>query len=318
MFRYIVKRVLLSLITLWLLTTIVFLMAWALPSDPARAILGHTAPEASVIAFREKFGLNDGFFQQYGRLLKGLVTFNFGLSWGTKRPVWGVLSSALMRTAKLAALAMLITAPLSIFAGLLAAKFRDRRLDRGIVLTGLATSSIPEFVTGTLLAVVFGVELGWFKAVAIIPAGTPPLEPLQYLILPAMALAIVYFGYIARMMRAGTIQAMDSDYVRTASMKGLSSSQVMRKHVLRNAIAPTITVMSIQIGYLVSGIVAVEVVFNYPGFSQVLLIAVKQKDLPVLTVAVLISALVYMVATLAADLTIAWLNPRIRLEMGGA
>lgn len=316
MTKYIVKRVLLSLVTLWLLVTIVFLMSWALPSDPARAILGPFADEKLVEDFRETFGLNDGFFEQYFRLLKGLVTFDFGLSYGTKQPVWDVLAPTLWRTAKLASLAMIITTPISIFAGLIAAKFRDRRLDRGIVLTGLATSSIPEFVTGTLLAVVFGVKLGWFKAVAIIPEGTPPLEQLNYLFLPAMALAIVYFGYIARMMRAGTIQAMDSDYTRTAAMKGLSSSQVMRKHVLRNAMAPTITVMSVQIGYLVSGIVGVEVVFNYPGFSQALLIAVKQKDLPVLQVAVIISALVYMVATLTADLIIAWLNPRIRLEMG--
>jgi peptide/nickel transport system permease protein len=117
------------------------------------------------------------------------------------------------------------------------------------------------------------------------------------------------------MMRAGTIRALDSDYVRTAAMKGMSSSEVMRKHVLRNAIAPTITVMSVQVGYLVSGIVGVEVVFNYPGFSNTLLNAVSDRDLPVLQVAVLLSAVTYMVATLLADVTIAWLNPRVRLEV---
>ncbi len=316
MLRYISRRVLLSLVTLWLLATIVFLITNVIPTDPARAILGNTAPEASVIRFRTQFGLTDPLIRQYGRLLKGLVTFDFGLSWGTKREVWSLIEQPLFRSAKLAALAMAITTPLSIFAGLIAAKFRDRRLDRGIVLVGLATSSIPEFVTGALLAVVFGVNLHWFKPVATIPPGTPPLEQLQYLILPATAMTIAYFGYIARMMRAGTIRALDSDYVRTAAMKGMSSSQVMTRHVLRNAIAPTITVMSVQVGYLFGGIVGVELVYNYPGISQVVLNAAKKKDLPVLQVAVLIVALIYMVATLLADIIIAWLNPRARLELG--
>lgn len=318
MFRYIVKRVLLSLITLWLLATIVFLMTWALPSDPARAIYGPMAPEETVAAFRAQVGLNDSLFVQYLRMLKSIVTFDFGMSWANQN--YGVieyLKSPLAKTAKLAVLALAITTPVAIGGGLIAAKYRDKRADRAIVLTGLATSSIPEFVTGALLAIVFGVKLGWAKPVydANAAAKLGPWGQLQYLALPSLSLAIVYFGYIARMMRAGTIRALDSDYVRTAAMKGMSSSEVMRKHVLRNAIAPTITVMSVQIGYLVSGIVGVEVVFNYPGFSNTLLNAVSDRDLPVLQVAVLLSAITYMTATLLADITIAWLNPRVRLEV---
>ena len=318
MWRYIVKRVLLSIVTLWLLATIVFLMTWALPSDPARLILGAQAPEASVAAFRTRFGLNDSFLVQYGRLLKGLVTFDFGVSWKyPSQQVWPYLSKPLEKTAKLAILAMVITAPISVAAGLVAAKFRDRKLDRAIVLVGLAASSIPEFVTGALLAVGLGLKLKLFEPVYSTRAEHLSLiGQLPYLMLPALALA--YFGYIARMMRAGTIRALDSDYVRTATMKGLSSSQVMRRHVLRNAAAPTITVMSVQIGYLVSGIIGVELVFNYPGFSRVLLDAARNGDLPVLQVAVIISALIYMVATLIADLVIAWLNPRARLDLGNS
>ncbi len=318
--RYVVKRVLLSIVTLWLLATIVFLMTWALPSDSARLILGAQAPEASVAAFRQKVGLDDSVFAQYGRLMKGLVTFNFGHSWKYQtKEVFGYLRGPLGKTAKLAAVAMIITAPISIAAGLIAAKFRDRKLDRGIVLVGLAASSIPEFVTGALLAVGLGLKLELFEPVYSTKAESLSLiGQLRYLMLPALALALAYFGYIARMMRAGTIRALDSDYVRTASMKGLSSSQVMRRHVLRNAAAPTITVMSVQIGYLVSGIIGVELVFNYPGFSRVLLDAAIDGDLPVLQVAVLISALIYMIATLAADLTIAWLNPRARLDLSAS
>ena len=320
MLRYIVKRVLLSLVTLWLLATIVFLMSWALPSDPARLILGSQAPEQSVALFRVKNGLSDPFFTQYFRLMKGLVTFDFGHSWKYEKfGVWEYLRGPLGKTAKIALLALIITTPISIGAGLIAAKFRDRKIDRSIVLIGLAASSIPEFVTCALLAVGIGLKLGWLEPVYSTEAEKLSLfGQLRFLLIPAMALALAYFGYIARMMRAGTIQALDSDYVRTASMKGLSGSQVMFKHVLRNAVAPTITVMSVQVGYLISGILGVEFIYNYPGFSRVLLDAAKDGDLPVLQVAVIISALIYMVATLLADLFIAWLNPRARLELGSA
>ncbi|HQZ36318.1 MAG TPA: ABC transporter permease [Ilumatobacteraceae bacterium] len=320
MFRYIVKRVLLSIVTLWLLATIVFLMTWFLPSDSARLILGAQAPQASVAQFRIANGLNDPFLTQYFRLIKGLFTFDFGHSW--KYPqfgVWEYLRSPLGKTAKIAILALIITTPISIGGGLIAAKYRDRKTDRFIVLFGLAASSIPEFVTCALLAVGVGLKLGWLAPVYSSNAERLSLfGQLQYLLIPAFALALAYFGYIARMMRAGTIQALDSDYVRTASMKGLSSGQVMRRHVLRNAVAPTITVMSVQVGYLISGILGVEYIYNYPGFSRVLLDASTQGDLPVLQVAVIISALVYMVATLFADLFIAWLNPRARLELGSS
>jgi peptide/nickel transport system permease protein len=320
MARYIVKRLLLSLVTLWLLATIVFLITSTLPSDPARLILGAQAPEESVALFRAKNGLDDPLLVQYWHLIKALFTFDFGQSWKYQQyDVWDYLRGPLGKTAKLAALALIITTPLSIGAGLVAAKFRDRKLDRGIVLVGLATSSIPEFATCALLTVGLGVKLEWFQPVYSNEAEKLGLYgQLQYLMIPAITMALAYFGYIARMMRASTITALDSDYARTAAMKGLSGGRVLRTHVIRNAIAPTITVMSVQIGYLISGILGVELVYNYPGFSKVLVDAVTDSDLPVLQVAVIITAIVYMVTTLVADLVIAWLNPRARLELGSA
>lgn len=316
MLRYILKRLALSLLTLWLLVTIVFLMVTLLPSDIARNILGATADEAAVINFRKEFGLNDPLLVQYGHLMKSLVTFDYGLSWSTKRPVWGMISGPLVKSTKLAILALIMTTPVAIGAGLLAAKYRDSRVDRAIVLVGLATSSIPEFVTGALLAVIFGVQLGWFPSIASIPAGTSLWGQVDYLVLPAAAMAIVYFGYIARMMRSGTIRALESDYTRTAIMKGLNGRQVMFRHALRNSLAPTITVISVQIGYLFGGIIGTELVFNYPGLSRVILDSVNDLDLPVLQVAVIIIGGIYMITTLLADLIIAWLNPRARLEVG--
>ena len=320
MLRYIAKRLFLSLITLWLLTTIIFLMVKLLPGDPARTLLGNTAPEASAEALRIKLGLKESFLSQYWRVLKGLVTLDFGFSWknqGTE--VWsGLIAPALFRSSKLAGLAMLITAPLAITAGLIAARKRDTLVDRGIVMVGLATSSIPEFVTAALLAVAFGLNLHWLKPIASIPDGASVITQVHYLLLPALAMAIVYFGYIARMMRAGATRAFDSDYVRTATMKGLTDGQVMRKHVLRNALAPTITVMSVQIGYLFGGIIGVETVTNYRGLATVILNAATNKDLPVLQYSIIVIATIYMAATLIADVLIAWLNPRARLDLDSA
>jgi peptide/nickel transport system permease protein len=318
MLRYFAKRLFLSLITLWLVTTMVFLMVKLLPGDPARSLSGPQAPEASVELLRIKLGLKDSFLSQYWRVIKGLLTFDFGFSWKNQRTeVWGgLVAPALFRSMKLAVLALVITAPLAIGAGIVAARKRDTLIDRGIVMVGLATSSIPEFVTGALLAVAFGLNLHWLKPIATIPKGASVITQIHYLLLPALAMAIVYFGYIARMMRAGATKSLESDYVRTATMKGLTDGQVMRRHVLRNALAPTITVMSVQVGYLFGGIIGVELVTNYQGLSTVILNAATSKDLPVLQYSVLVIAVVYMASTLLADVAIAWLNPRARLEMG--
>ena len=178
---------------------------------------------------------------------------------------------------------------------------------------GLASSSIPEFVTGSILAIVVGVKLGWLPVLARVPEGAGPLTELKYLLLPALSMAIVYFGYIARMTRAGTIAALGADYTRTAVMKGLPSGYIMRHHVLRNALVPTVAVIGVQIGYLFGGLIGVEKIFNYAGLGQLLLTAVKAKDIPVLQAGVIVIGIVYMFATLAADLLIAWMNPRARL-----
>lgn len=314
MIHYIVRRVLLALITLWLLATIVFIIVNVLPNDVGRTILGPFAPQETVDRLNAELGTDDPLIQQYLRQMKSLVTFDYGNSYASKRPVWSIISGPLWRSTKLAIYALVITVPISVLAGMVAARRRDKAADRGIVLAGLATSSIPEFVTASLLSVVFGVGLGWFPVIAQ-PSEEHPSQ-LVYLFLPALSMAIVYFGYIARMMRSSTIRALESDYTRTATMKGLSPNAVMRTHVMRNAIGPTISVISVQIGYLFGGIIGVEKVFNYNGLGQTVLIAAKGKDLPVLQASVIIIGIIYMVSTLLADIAIAWLNPRARMELG--
>jgi len=301
-------------ITLWMLATIVFLLVNVLPGDVGRKVLGPTARAEDVARLNETLGTDKPLLQQYFTSIKNLVTLNFGDSYQSGTPVTDLVFPALGRSAKLALLAFVITIPISIAAGIFAARREGKLADRVVVNAGLASSSIPEFVTASVLLAVFAVQLGWGKVYANVPEGTSFFGQLDYLLLPALAMVFSYFGYIARMSRSGVIASLQSDYARTATMKGLTSGQVMRRHVLRNAMAPTITVISVQVGYLFGGIIGVEKVFNYAGLGSTMLNAVGKKDIPVLQTSVLIVGVIYMVSTLLADLLIALLNPRIRLD----
>jgi peptide/nickel transport system permease protein len=314
MARFIARRLLLSLITLWLLATIVFVIANVLPNDVGRTILGPFAPQESVDALNERLGTNRPILVRYVDSLRRIVTLDFGDSFVTGQPVLPQLAGAIGRSAKLAGLALIITIPLSILAGLFAARRRDRPIDRAIVLLGVTSSSIPEFVTGTILVVIVGVQFRLLPVLATPPSNADVPTTIRYLLMPAIAMAVVYFGYIARMTRAGTIEVLQSDYIRTAAMKGLTTAQTMRRHVLRNALVPTVAVIAVQIGYLFGGIIAVEKIFNYNGMGQTMLMAAQRKDIPMLTAGAIVIGIVYMVATLVADMVMAWMNPRIRLD----
>jgi peptide/nickel transport system permease protein len=315
MTRYVLRRLALSLVTLWLIVTIVFFINNVFPSDIGRRLAGPFAPQEQVDQINEQLGTNDPLINQYGRLLRGVVTFDYGDSYAQKKPVSEVIGHAFWRSAKLALYALVVTIPFSIAAGVFAARRRGTVWDRGVVTLGLASSSIPEFVSGVVLAAVIGVRFGLFHVVGEAPAGSSLTTQLSYLTLPALALVIVYFGYIARMTRAGVISALDADYTRTAVMKGLTRGQVMRRHVLRNGLQPTVSVIAVQIGYVFGSLVAIEKVFNYPGLGRTIANAAS-KDPPLLVAGVLLVATIYMIATLCADLVQAWMNPRTRLEVG--
>ncbi len=303
-------------VTLWMIATIVFMIVNVLPGDVGRKVLGPTANANDVAALNAKLGTDKPLLEQYFRSLKNLATFDFGDSFQTGGRVMDLLWPALGRSAKLAILAFIITIPISIGAGIFAARRQDKLADRVVVNAGLGSSSLPEFVTASVLLAVFAVKWKIGSVYANVPEGTSFFGQLEYLLLPAMAMVVSYFGYIARMTRAGVITALHADYTRTATLKGLSAGQVMRRHVVRNAMAPTITVISVQIGYLFGGIIGVEKVFNYAGLGTMMLNAVGKKDIPVLQTAVLMVGIIYMISTLLADLLIAALNPRVRLERG--
>jgi peptide/nickel transport system permease protein len=310
MVAFILKRIGLALITLWLLSVIVFLLGQILPGDPGRAILGPLAAPSAVAALDRQLGVDRSLVGQYWHWIS---TFP-GTSYTYQSAIGPLLTSALGRSIKLAVLAFVIVVPLGILSGVVAALNVGRPLDKIITIGGGSSTVIPEFVSGIILLVVVGVALKWLPLEATAPPGSGFLTSIKYLIMPAIPLVIVLFGYIARMARAGTVEALDSDYARTATLKGLPRGVMIRRHILRNSLLPTITVVATQTGYLIGGLVVVETLFRYNGIGQLTYLAAEHKDFPLLEACVLTIGVVYMVVTIGADVLFSTLNPRIRLK----
>jgi peptide/nickel transport system permease protein len=311
--RFIINRILLSVVTLIILSVIIFLGSQVLPGNVGRKILGPLASQASVNALNAKIGTNRALVVQYWDWISGVFRGNLGNSAVQQRPVTAILGPAILNSAKLALLAFIIVVPLAVLGGVYAALKEGTVRDRLISLGGLSATAIPDFVWAVLLIVVFPIGFGIFKPVATAPLGSNFFVQVYYLLLPAICLVFVLFGYIARMARAGTIEALDADYTRTAILKGLPERAVVSRHVLRNSLLPTIAVVATQLGYLIGGLVVIEVIFDYNGLGQALFRAAQTSDLPVLESGVLIVGMVYLVATLVADILYSVLNPRVRL-----
>ena len=312
MARFLLKRLGLAVITLFLLSIIVFFGAQVLPGDVARRILGPFADQRAVDSLNHQLGTDKPLLTQYWNWISSFVQGDLGSSLSYHVPVSSLIGNALEHSLKLAAFAFVLVVPLAILGGVVAALKRDRAVDRVITLTGLSLTVVPEFVTGIILILVFGLWLGLFPVTAEAPDGSSILIQLKYLFLPALTLVVLLFGYIARITRAGTIESLDADYTRTAFLKGLPRRTVIRRHVLRNSLLPTIAVVATQTGYLIGGLVVIETLFNYPGMGRLIFTAASQKDFPLLESAVLIVGIGFLVATLLADLAYSLLNPRIR------
>ena len=289
-----------------------FLAAQVLPGDVGRRVLGPFADQASVDALNKQLGTDRPLITQYWDWISSFVTGDLGESI-RNRPVSDVLFDPMVSSGKLALLAFVIVVPLAIAGGVVAAMNEGSFRDRLISVGGLSATAIPEFVWAVFFILIFALGLGLFPTTAQFPDGSSVFTQLKYLLLPSLCLVCVLFGYIARMARAGTIEALDADYTRTAILKGLPQRTVIRRHVLRNSLLPTIAVVATQAGYLIGGLVIIEVIFNYNGIGQTLARAATQKDIPVLQSGVLLVGIVYLVATLIADILYSVLNPRVRL-----
>ncbi len=306
------RRVALALLTLVLLSFAVFVGAQLLPGDVGRAILGPLADPASVAALNHELGADRPPLVTYLAWISHFVTGDMGLSYTFRSPVAPFVGVALVNSLKLAAMALVLVVPLSIAAGVYAAMRAGRWQDRAISVAGLSLTVVPEFVSSIALLLVLGVWLRWLPLSAATRPGSSVGVQLQHLVMPALPLVLILFGYIARMARAGTVEALEADYTRTAVLKGLPWRTVVLRHVLPNALLPTITVIGTQTGYLIGGLVVVESLFRYQGIGSLILTAARGKDLPMLEAGILTVGAFYILVTLLTDGLTAALNPRLR------
>ena len=315
MLRLIGRRLLLMVPTLILASILIFALAEVLPGDVGRSILGIYATQEQVDFLNHQLGADRPLVVRWASWGGNFVTGDWGESPVYKIPVRPTVMKALGYSIVLAGFALVIIVPLSILLGVFAGLRRDSLLDRGITISTLSMTVIPEFVSGVVLLYVFAVWLKWLPVTALPPEGSPFYERFYYLILPAIPLMFLELGYIARMARVGTVQVLAMPYIRTAVLKGLPRRRVIFGHVLRNAMVPTVTVIGSQVGWLIGGLAVIETLFVYPGIGKLMVDAALAHDLPMLEASVLMVAIVYMLANLIADIVVALLNPRIR--MGG-
>jgi peptide/nickel transport system permease protein len=312
MSRYILKRVGLAVITLVIVSVVVFAASQLLPGDVGRTILGPYASQQQVNALDHSLGTDKPLPVRYWNWATDFVRGDWGVSPVQNVEVRPLVLHRLRNSLILGAFALVLIVPFSIFMGVVAALNYGKTLDRVVSITGLSFIALPEFVVGVILIVVFAVQLGWFPTSSQVP-GSDPVDWFRQLLLPALPLGFVLFGYISRMARAGTVDALQSNYVRTAVLKGLPQRYIVWRHVVRNSMLPTITVVSAQVGYLVGGLVIVETLFAYPGIGQLILESATGHDLQTLEAGVLMMAIIYCVSNLIADIAYGLLNPRVRL-----
>ena len=310
--RLVAGRILLSVLTLLLVSLIVFAVLEMLPGDVATRILGRDATPEALELLRVKLGLNDPAPVRYLHWLGGLLSGDLGQSLVSSRPVTDILAPRIYNTVLLSLYAFLLYLPLTVLPALIQAIRRDRPVDHALSIVTLVLLSMPDFLLATILLFTFVVLVPILPAISLVDHSSSALDYLRAMTLPALTLAIVMAVYAVRMLRDNLIEVLDSDYVRMAELKGLSAKRVLLRHALPNALVPTLNVTALNLAYLVGGVVVVEKVFSYPGFGSLLVDSLQLRDLPVIEATVMIAALVYVGANLIADIAAILLNPRLR------
>jgi peptide/nickel transport system permease protein len=310
---YLARRIGFILLTILLSSIIIFAATQVLPGDVAQVILGQFATEQAVANLREELGLNRPAYVQYLDWFSKFITGDWGESMVSHLPVFPMVMGRLRNSAMLAVVALLMYVPLGIILGVLAALKREKLLDQVISALSMAFVGLPEFVSGLLLISLFALTLAVLPANSSIDPDATFQEALPFLILPGITVSLTSLGYVARMTRASTIDVLRTAYVRAADLKGLPRGQVLVKHVLRNALLPTVTVVAVGIGYLIGGLIVTEAVFGYPGLGRLLIYAIQRRDLILLQACSMVVVAVFSLSNLAADILYGLLNPRIRV-----
>ncbi len=315
LFRTVVRRLALGVVTLLIVSIIIFSSVELLPGDFARAILGQSATEETVAAFHKQIGIDRPAYERYAEWIYGVVQGDFGDSYASKgghtRTVVSLIAPRLVNTLWLAAFAAVIAVPLALGLGLLAALYRNSLFDRIVNLVTLTSISSPEFFLAYILMLFFAVRIPIFYSLGTVDAETPFDERILRTALPALTLVLVIVAHMMRMTRAAVINLLSSPYIEMARLKGVGPRAIVTHHALPNAWAPIANVIALNLAYLVVGVVVVEVVFVYPGVGQLMVDAVSKRDIPVVQACAIIFAATYILLNLLADIVSIATNPRL-------
>ncbi len=309
--KMIAQRLGLGLLTLWVVSMIIFLGVELLPGDLAQAILGQSATEETVAAFRRELKLDLPPHERYFDWIIGILQGDMGKSLANQRQISELIGVRLWNTMFLAVVAAIVSVPLAVMLGILAALYRNSIYDRVVNVVTLSSISFPEFFVAYILILFLAVKLGWFPSISNVSADLSIWERIYRVSLPAFTLTLVVVAHMMRMTRAAIINLLASPYIEMANLKGLSRSRIIVKHALPNAWAPIINVIVINLAYLVVGVVVVEVVFVYPGLGQLLVDSVSKRDMPVVQASSMIFAATYILLNLTADILSILTNPRL-------
>lgn len=306
MTRYISLRLLIAIPALWLIATMVFLLAHVVPGDPVQQMLGAGATVADVQQLRHSLGLDLPVAVQYERYLSGALRGNLGESFRYQRPVAAVVLEHYPATLELAVIALLVCGAIAIPAGMLAAQKRGTGTDHAVGVLTLFGLSVPNFALGPVLILVFSVFIGWLPV-----SGRGGVS---HLVLPAITLGAALAAILTRMVRTSVIEELSSDYVRTARAKGLSERAVLFRHAFRNALIPILTILGLQFGTLLAGAIVTETIFSWPGIGRLAVQAIEARDYPLLQGCILVIAVSYVLVNLLTDVLYAFVDPRVRFE----
>ena len=310
----ILKRIFSALITLLIVSALIYGFLEMLPGDVATRMLGRTATPETLANLREQLGLNEPALKRYFLWLYNIFQGDFGTALTSKRPITEILAPKIFNTLILSGCAFILYLPLSFITALLQAYYKNKNIDISLSIITLIILSLPDFIIGTIMIIVFVVVFPIFPAISLVGEYSNFSEWFMALVMPSITLALVMSVYAVRMLRDNLIEVLDSEYIFMAKLKGLSKSTVLIKHALPNAIIPTLNITALNLGFLIGGVVIVEKIFTFPGFGNLLIDSIKFRDLPLVEATILIAAAFYIFANLLTDILSIIFNPRLRKQ----
>ena len=310
--RLIARRSGLALLTLLLVSMVIFTISGLLPGDAAQEVLGQTATPEQVAALRREMGLDQPGPVRYVVWLQGMMVGDPGQSLVANKPVADIISERLPNTLTLAALSALVSLPFAFLIGIASAIARGRKLDRALNILTLSMVALPEFLVATIAVLIFAVELLWLPSIALVPQDPSFGQFVRAYAMPVMVLAVGVVAQLGRMIRAAIIAELDRPYVEMARLKGVSQNRLIVRHVLPNAVGPIVNAMALSLSYLFGGAIIVETIFSYPGLASLMVNAVTSRDMPLLQACAMIFCATYLLLVLIADTIAILANPRLR------